>query len=97
MPAGTMLTGKIHKNACLNIVVGDITVFNEAEGSEQRIIGHACFESPPGTRRAGFTHRPTIWTTVHVTNETDLAKIEAEVIEEYRNSLLETVHGRALS
>ncbi len=96
LPAGAALTGKTHKHACLNIVVGDITVWNVADGTQTRIIGHACFESPAGTHRAGLTHRPTIWTTVHVTEETDLAKIEAEVIEEYTNPLLQTVHGRII-
>jgi hypothetical protein len=92
--AGTMLTGKVHKTKHLNIVQGDITVFNEVSGEGRRITGYDCFVSEPGTRRAGFAHAPTSWITVHPTQETDLAKIEDEVIEEYDNPLLE--NGRAL-
>jgi hypothetical protein len=88
IPAGVMLTGKIHKTEHLNVVCGDITVFNEIEGTERRIIGHETFVSKPGTRRAGFAHRPTIWTVIHPTDETDLAKIEDEVIETHYNPLL---------
>ncbi len=89
IPAGTMLTGKKHRKSCLNIVAGDITVFNEAEGTEKRITGHAVFSSPAGTRRVGLAHAPTAWTTIHLTDETDEAKIEAEVIEPHHNPLLQ--------
>lgn len=86
---GTMLTGKIHRTEHLNIVQGDITVFNEQDGSGRRITGYGCFVSKAGTRRAGFAHGVTSWITVHPTNETDLEKIEAEVIEPNENPLLE--------
>jgi len=85
---GTMLTGKIHKTEHLNIVQGDITVFSE-NGEGRRITGYGCFVSKAGTRRAGFAHALTSWITVHPTAETDLEKIEAEVIEQHENPLLE--------
>lgn len=89
LPAGARLTGKIHRTEHLNIVVGDITVFNEEEGTCRRIVGHACFTSKPGTRRAGVTHRPTVWTCIHPTNETDLNKLEELFIQPYCNPLLQ--------
>ncbi len=94
IPAGVMLTGKIHKTQHLNIVLGDITVFNDEDGSAKRITGHAIFSSQPGTRRAGFAHANTSWTTIHPTDETDVAKIEDQVIEKYDNPLL--TNGRVL-
>ena len=36
--------------------------------------------SLPGTKRAVYAHPDVVWTTIHLTNETDLDKIEAEVI-----------------
>lgn len=89
IPAGTLLTGKRHRHPCQNIVCGDITVYNDASGEERRITGHCVFESQAGTRRAGFAHAPTIWVTVHATEETDLDKIESEVIEPHVNVLIE--------
>jgi hypothetical protein len=86
---GTVLTGKKHRGPCLNVVQGDITVFDENTGEGRRIAGYACFRSEGGTRRAGFAHAMTSWITFHPTNETDLEKIEAEVIEPAFNSLLE--------
>ena len=88
IPAGTALTGRIHKKECLNIVLGDITVYNDSTGVSKRITGYATFRSPAGTRRAGFAHQATVWTCFHVTDKTDLAEIEAEFIEHYENPLL---------
>ncbi len=97
LPAGAKLTGKVHSGQCLNIVCGDISVFNDVDGSVRRIVGHSTFISEPGTRRAGFAHRPTIWVCVHVnpTNETDLQKLEAMFIVPHQNPLLAD-NGRAL-
>ena len=33
-----------------------------------------------GTKRIIYTHEDTVWTTVHATNETDLVKLEDELI-----------------
>ena len=47
--------------------------------------------SEPGTKRAVVAETDAVWTTIHLTNETDLAKIESEVIaasfEEYEQFL----------
>lgn len=49
--------------------------------------------SEAGTKRAVHAHTDTIWTTIHLTDKTDLAEIEKELIaetyEEYENFLLE--------
>lgn len=64
IPAGTLLTGKIHKYPCLNIVpVGDIEVVTE-EGIK-RIQGPVVFRSPAGVKRAARVFSDTIWITVH--------------------------------
>jgi hypothetical protein len=79
IPAGTVLTGKIHKRAHLNVVSkGEISVVTE-EGLK-RLKAPCTFVSPPGTKRAGYVHEETVWTTIHATEETDLAKIEAQHI-----------------
>lgn len=64
IPAGTLLTGKIHKYPCLNIVpVGDIEVVTEA--GVRRIQGPVVFKSPAGVKRAARVFSDTIWITVH--------------------------------
>jgi hypothetical protein len=45
------------------------------------------FVSEAGTKRAVYALEDTIWTTIHVTNETDLEKIEDYVIAKDYNEL----------
>lgn len=86
IPAGVMLTGKIHKTEHLNVVsAGDITVWTE--DGMKRVQAPYTFVSKPGTKRIGLAHSDTVWTTIHVTHETDLDRIEAEVIEPSDNLL----------
>ena len=81
IPAGTLLTGKLHKYAQLNILSkGDISVLTE--DGIVRVQAPFTVVSPPGTKRIAFAHSDCVWTTVHGTDETDLDKIEAHFIAE---------------
>lgn len=93
IPAGTVIVGKIHKHQHLNILSkGEVTVFTEGGGKEE-LSGPLTMVSPPGTKRAVYAHTDTVWTTIHLTEETDLDKIEAHVIaptyEDYERFKLE--------
>lgn len=81
IPKGTILTGKIHRHAHLNLVPsGDITVLTE-EGV-RRVKGPTVLQSFPGMKRAGYAHEDTIWITLHPNpdDERDLQKLEARYI-----------------
>lgn len=79
IPKGTTLVGKIHKFSQVNIVSkGDISVLTE-DGIKRLKAGDHIV-SAPGIKRAGYAHEDTIWTTVHGTHETDLDKLEDELI-----------------
>lgn len=79
LPAGGLIIGKIHKHAHLNFVMrGRVTVFTP--GGREEITGPVHFVSAPGTKRAVLVHEETVWVTVHVTDETDLEKIEDQII-----------------
>jgi hypothetical protein len=81
IPAGTCLTGKIHKTAHLNVILqGDISVMTE--DGIKRIAGPCVIQSQPGLKRAGFAHADTIWMTVHAIDKTDIAEIEDELVED---------------
>lgn len=80
LPAGICVVGKIHKHAHVNTISqGRVSVLTEQEGV-QTLHAPLTFVSSPGTKRVVWVHEDTVWTTVHVTEETDLAKIEAEII-----------------
>jgi quercetin dioxygenase-like cupin family protein len=77
---GTVLTGKVHSTEHIFIVSkGDITLVTE----EGRKRVQAPFQAvcKPGTKRAGFAHSETVCTNVHITTETDLVRLEAQLIE----------------
>lgn len=81
IPAGTVLTGKIHRFEQINIISkGEISVLTE-EGIV-RIKAPYTLVSPPGTKRVGFAHEDTVWTTIHPNpdDETDLEALEMRLI-----------------
>jgi hypothetical protein len=80
IPAGTFLTGKLHKSEHLSICAqGDITVLTP-EGMKRVQAPHVVV-CPAGTKRAAYTHTDTLWINVHATHERDLDKLEALLIE----------------
>ena len=97
IPKGMIVVGKIHKHSHPNFLMsGDVSVFTEQEGPK-RIKAPCSMISPAGTKRVVFSHEDSVWITVHVTNETDLDKIEQEVIaktyKELPNNELRKLEG----
>lgn len=79
IPKGTVLTGKIHKHANLNVLVcGDLSVLTEA--GIVRVRPPFITVSPAGTKRIAYAHEDSIWLTVHGTDETDVGRIEEQFI-----------------
>lgn len=80
LPAGLVVVGKIHKFAHINVISqGHVQVFTEQDGVLE-LKAPCTFVSHPGTKRVVHVLEETVWTTVHVTDKTDLAEIEREVI-----------------
>ena len=80
LPAGLVVVGKIHKHAHINVISkGRVQVFTEQEGLLE-LAAPCTFVSSPSTKRVVHVLEETVWTTVHVTDKTDLAEIEREVI-----------------
>lgn len=79
IPKGMVVVGKIHKTKHVSIISsGHVTVATES--GREDIYGPYTFINQPGDKRAVYAHEDTIWTTIHPTDETDLEKIEDEVI-----------------
>lgn len=80
LPKDSVVVGKIHKHAHLNVISqGHVLVFTEHEGIVE-LKAPCTFVSTPGTKRVVYAVEETVWTTSHVTDSTDLAEIEREVI-----------------
>jgi hypothetical protein len=79
LPAGSLVIGKIHKHAHVNVISkGKVSVVTE--DGVARYQAPITFISSVGTKRAVYAHEDTVWTTVHVTKETDPEKLEDEII-----------------
>lgn len=78
IPQGVAAVGRVHKHPCITIVSkGDISV---TMGEETvRIQAPYTFVCPAGTKRAAYAHEDTVFTTFHLTDETDTSAIEDEL------------------
>ena len=79
IPRDTLVVGKIHKHAHLNMLMaGTVSVATE----EGPVVMEApkVLVSKAGTKRVVYAQTDVIWTTVHLTEETDIEKIEDAII-----------------
>ncbi len=89
IPAGTLLTSRVHQTEHpFSISLGDVSVFTLG-GAVSRLKAPYTGITKPGTRRMLYAHENTIWTTFHVTDETDPMKIVLSVTEAPKNRFLE--------
>lgn len=79
IPKGTMLTGALHLFEHINVCSqGDISVYTE--DGIKRIVAPATLVCPPGSKRIGYAHEDTIWTTFHATTATTVEEAEATLV-----------------
>lgn len=84
---GVALTGAVHKTEHLCIVSGDHE-FTTDSGLQRITHPHKIISSKPGTKRAGYSHEDTYFTTVHATTETNLEKLVQELCESTAQQLI---------
>jgi hypothetical protein len=81
IPADNWITGKVHKQNDLNIVVyGRMRVLTENGFIE--VAGPTQFTGKAGIKQMGYAYEDTLWITVHHTYLTDLDEIDAELFED---------------
>lgn len=82
IPAGTVLTGAVHKAEHLNVCHGDISVWTEQ--GMRRLTGYHVLSSLPGAKRVGLAFADTWWTTIHLNpdNKRDIAELEDALVED---------------
>lgn len=89
IPAGTVLTGAVHKTEHLVQFSGDITVLTD--DGMQRLTGRHTFISKPGVKRVGYAHADTWCTGFFATTKTDIEELENDLVEDAH--LLQTRQG----
>lgn len=95
--AGTLVVSKMHRTEHMNVLLkGSLTI--ATENGIEYLQAPCVIKSMPGTKRVGYFHEDTSWMTVHPTTETDLDKIEQQVIvpEIEEINFLESIKGGVL-
>ena len=78
-PAGELLVTAIHKKEhAFFLMQGEMSILTEDGIKHLKAPHHGI--TKPGTKRIIYTHSDCIFITVHATEETDVAKIEEQVI-----------------
>ena len=81
MPAGMLLVSKIHKiKHAYFLLKGHVSVLTE-NGIVQLSAPYSGI-TEPGTKRVIYSHDDVVWTTIHVTDKTDVDEIEKDIIAE---------------
>lgn len=88
MPAGVAAVGRVHKYPCINVISKGVVAVATDEGSILIEAPHT-FVSEAGAKRALYIHEETIWTTFHLTDETDIDKMKDDLGTVTYNEYLE--------
>ena len=79
VPADTFIVGHQHRHECLNVLLsGKACVYSD--GKVREIEAPFIFKSEAGVRKMAYVREEMRWLTVHHTDETDLVKLEEELI-----------------
>ena len=76
MPPNSLILGAKHKTRHMNIVSKGIVTFS-VDGIITTVEAPCMFESDVGVSKVLFNHNEVVWSTVHVTDETDIETLEA--------------------
>lgn len=87
MPAGSFLTSKIHMTQHPFVISKGKVVVWDAEHGSVELSAPYFGVTHPGTRRVLYVLEDCIWTTFHVTNETDVDKIGESIIFKHEEHL----------
>jgi hypothetical protein len=82
MRADLLVVGKMHATTHFNIITkGDVTVLTDNGPLRITVTDHPyIFVSKAGTKKVLYCHEDTVWMTTHLTDLTDIAEIEKQVI-----------------
>lgn len=88
-PAGTLIVGKVHKHPHFFLCAkGEIIAWTE-NGMKKLQAGDVV-ECNPGTKRVTLATQDSIGVTIHKTEETELDKIELELVEPDETSMFDS-------
>ena len=88
-PAGTLIVGKVHKHPHFFLCAkGEIIAWTE--NGMKKLQAGDIVECQPGTKRVTLATQDSIGVTIHKTEETELEKIELELVEPDETSMFDS-------
>lgn len=87
MPAGTVVIGKIHRTEHFNVLIRGACLIVHDDGRREELRAPLTFVSKAGVQKVLYILEDTIWQTIHPTTETDMTRLEAELIQPYEPAL----------
>ena len=86
LQSGTFAMGHRHRHAHLNVMLsGRMTMFND-DGTRSELTAPVVCVAQPG-RKVAYVHERTVWLNIYATTETDIEKLEAELLDKSENYL----------
>jgi quercetin dioxygenase-like cupin family protein len=79
MPKGTFVIGHQHKTKHLNIITKGRALV-AMNGEVHEVVAPCTIVSEPGVRKVLLIGEDMLWATIHPTNETNILKLEQELI-----------------
>lgn len=87
MPAGAFVIGKIHRTEHFNVLIQGACLIVHDDGRREELRAPLTFVSKAGVQKVLRILEDTIWQTIHPTTETDLERLEADLIQPYEPAL----------
>lgn len=81
MPAGTVVIGRVHKTEHFNILVQGACYIVHDDFTREELRAPMVFVSKAGVQKALYITEDMIWMTTHVSEETDLSKLEELLVD----------------
>ena len=80
VPAGVTLCGAVHKTEHVSIFLEGRMLIPDQDGESIEIEAPLVEIAKPGVKRVGLAIERVRWITVHPTEETDIAKLEQQLV-----------------
>lgn len=82
LPKGTLAIGKKHKTTHLSVLAKGSLIVRGVNGmQDHRMVAGDVMVTPAGSQRAVYAEEDSVFVCFHATEETDLEKLEAQLIE----------------
>ena len=93
MPADAIVIGKIHKTKHFNLLVRGACFIVHSDGTREELRAPGVFVSEAGVQKVLYITEDMVWQTIHPTNETDLCRLEEELITKEHPGLSDDVRA----